>query len=206
MKIMHKILVSSFLGVFGFLGLFINGAMAQAALPASAVYSYSSVNISQGNKDASQMPARPGDTIRYQVEITSDTEDVNQFIADIDISDILASADLVDSGLGVLSGTTLTYPAYSQKAPCNKKFTFFVRVKQDCGGKDMMRSTANGNNALDVPLVCQKTEKAFVPQPNQKGTPNLNLTKVGPESATVFGFIIFLSILLVLQLSYRKEN
>lgn len=182
------------------------GGFAQAqtptGLPSSATFSYSVVNISQGNADASVAAARPGDTLRYEVAFTSDTEDVENFVASVDVSGILAAADMIDAGLGVLSGGTLSFPPYTQKAPCGKKLTFFVRVKRDCGTVGSMASTANGTVSNTVQLNC---EAPAVVTPTETPTPTVPHVSSGPNAANVIGFIIFLTVLLGIQLATRRQ-
>ncbi len=184
-------------------------AQAPAGLPSSATYSYSVVNISQGNKDATATAARPGDTLRYEITFTSNTEDVQDFVASADVSSILQAADMIDAGLGVISGGTLKFPAFSQKAPCAKKFAFFVRVKKDCGGVTSINSSANGSSGLTVNLQCTaNTTPAPTPKPTTpaaKPAPKM-LPQVGPKAGMVIGFILFLTVLLGIQMVARREQ
>ena len=125
----------------------------QAILPASTQVTFKVLNVSQDNKDAQQTGANPGDVLRYELTIKSDTEDINNFVASIDVSNILKAAELIDPGLGKLEGNNLIYPAFSYQAPCEQVFTFFVRVKENCGGMDKVTVTAQGIST-NVVLHC----------------------------------------------------
>jgi len=111
-------------------------------------------NISRSNQDASRVSARPGDILRYEVRLKSTTTDVEDFVASYNIADVLATSEIIDSGLGTVRGNVITFPSFSQKAPCEKVFTFVARVK-DCAGKEKMRVGAYGSN-YDLPLECPK--------------------------------------------------
>ncbi len=122
-------------------------------LPPSASKTLKVLNVSQSNQNAQIVGASPGDVLRYEFSIKSNTEPVDAYVFSMDISMIFKAADLIDPGSGVLSGTALVYPAFSHTAPCEQVFTFFVRVKSDCGDLDRIISVAEGQ-ALNVPLNC----------------------------------------------------
>jgi len=124
-----------------------------SSLPLSATTSLSVVNISQNNANATETGARPGDILRYEFTIDSATEDVKDYIAQVDVSGLERAVSFTDVGLGTVSGGTLTFPAFSQKAPCNQIYTFFVQVKEDCG--DLRSASVNAEGkSVAVSLNC----------------------------------------------------
>ncbi len=124
-----------------------SSAMAPSGnLPASANATFSVVNVSQDNQDAETVGARPGDLLRYELRITSDVEDVNDYVASIDVANVIAALDFTDTGLGVLENGRITYPAYSNAAPCEQVFTFFAQVKPDCGDLRSLAVGAEGDS------------------------------------------------------------
>ncbi len=139
----------------GVLSLFVSTAMAQSFDPTGdvgQVNTYSVINMSQKNADAQNVGAREGDLLRYEFKIQSDKEDVVNFVTSIDVTSILQNADIIDMGLGNLTGNTLTFPSFTQQAPCIKVFTFTVRLKK-CSGKIAMTSSGHGLKTI-VPLSC----------------------------------------------------
>ncbi len=168
-------------------------------------YDFTVLNISQGNKDATQIGARAGDVLRYEVRVSSETDDVKDFITSVDVSEITKVADIIDSGLGKVDGMTLTYPAFSHLAPCDKTFTFFARVKKDCGTMSGVKVIANDVATLNVQLNCE--EKAPAAAPVETEIPeDAPLVQVGPNGNWMIAFIGFLCILLVIQFASRKEG
>jgi hypothetical protein len=126
------------------------------SLPQTTQVSFSVVNISRDNADAQAVGAGPGDVLRYELRIQSDTEDVNGFIATVDINQVLQAAEIIDTGLGEINGSTLTYPPFTQLAPCQQVFTFFARIKEDCGGVKNLQASSTGQTA-NVPIACSLT-------------------------------------------------
>lgn len=122
-------------------------------LPSSATTSLSVVNISQNNADAMETGARPGDILRYEFIMDSQSEDVKDYIARINVSGIMPAVTFTDVGLGSLEGNVLTFPAYSQQAPCNQVYTFFVQVTEDCGDLENVTVSAEGES-IRVNLNC----------------------------------------------------
>lgn len=123
-------------------------------LPSSATVVMSVVNTSQDNADATQSGARPGDVLRYEIMLNSQTEDVVNFVPSINVSGIEAVVEFTNTGFGVLNAGQLVYPAYSHQAPCTQAFTFFVRVKDDCGSITSMTVTNAEAGSVVVPLNC----------------------------------------------------
>lgn len=160
-------------------------------LPADAYYEFNVYNISQANKDATVVGARPGDTLKYEVVFGSDISDVEDFVTRVNVGEILQGATLIDAGLGTLEGNSLVFPSYSHVAPCQKKFSFFVRVKKDCGTLAQMSATANDAVTRTVTLECSE-EKVII-------------TQTGP-STWVVALIAFLVASVIIGVSVRANN
>jgi len=125
-----------------------------AGLPSTAQVTLSVTNVSQDNADATQSGARPGDVLRYEINLNSPTEDVVNYVSSINVSGIESVVEFTNTGFGVRENGMVTYPAYSQSAPCTQAFTFFVRVKEDCAEMTALNvSNAEAGN-LAVPLNC----------------------------------------------------
>jgi len=127
------------------------------ALPASATTNFTVVNISQNNADALETGARPGDVLRYEFSFNSETEDVKDYVAQVNVAGIDAAVDFTDVGVGVLENGVITFPSYSQNAPCNQVYTFFVQVKDDCGELDVVTVSAE-DRTIRVNLNCGLTQ------------------------------------------------
>ena len=141
------------------------------------VYDYKVVNISQENADATVSGAKEGDVLRYEFDITSDTQDVVDFVLNLDIADILNSAEVIDAGLGTVTGTNIVFPSFTQQAPCQKIYTFFVRVKP-CDNDVSIDATGYGYD-VRVPLTCDLVQSG----------PGLNLMWIG--LLAVLGLLAF---------------
>ncbi len=116
-------------------------------------YSFKVFNVSQQNSDAEVSGARIGDVLRYEFIIDSPKNDVVNFVTSLNINDIINSAEIVDSGLGNINEGVITFPAFTQQAPCKKVFSFFARIKDCTGDKNL---TASGHNqSVTVPLNCE---------------------------------------------------
>lgn len=120
---------------------------------APAQYTYGVVNVSQNNANAQSVGAREGDVLRYEFKIKSDQVDVVNFVTSLDISQILQNAEIIDAGLGNVNGGTITFPSFTQQAPCEKVFTFFVRLNK-CTPDTQMVSSGNGQQTA-VKLDCE---------------------------------------------------
>jgi LPXTG-motif cell wall-anchored protein len=154
--------MKNFKMVFGCLSLFLVGnVLAQPLLPADALndgfvtvqalnlpndgsLDFTVLNISQENEDAEISGANAGDTLRYEVSIKTLNSDLIDFETIVDISDILIATDIIDAGLGEVVGNNLIFPAFSQSAPCEKIFSFFVKVKEDCGRLKTITANSHG--------------------------------------------------------------
>ncbi|MCK5461301.1 hypothetical protein KAI58_04940 [Candidatus Gracilibacteria bacterium] len=125
-------------------------------LPTTADVTFSVLNVSQENKDAQQIGANNGDVLRYEILISSDEEDVVNYITTVDLTNLLEATEIIDTGFGELTGTQLGFPAFSQTVPCEKSFSFFVRVKP-CDGNASVEVSVNGKTTK-VMLNCGLTE------------------------------------------------
>jgi len=161
-------------GLVVFLMTFLSGiAFAQelATYPDFVITDFSVINISKENSDAVQVGARAGDVLRYEVAVGSQTTDIAGLVPQVEAGEVLQAGDIIDSGLGVAKGNVLEFPAYSAAAPCEKAYTFFVRLKEDCGGLESVSATFAGKT-LKVPVACK-------------------LTKVGPSTnVMIFGGLV----------------
>jgi len=122
--------------------------------------SFSVVNTSRENKDATQEGARPGDTLRYSFVVQSD-QDVLGFVPQVEISDVLAKSALIDAGLGSVSGTQLVFPEIQRVAPVREEFSFFVRVNPDCPRNSQNILASFSGEQLQVPIVCELVPTGF---------------------------------------------
>ena len=145
---MKKLIFVLSVGIFS-----IGGMVSAVALPESTDVYFSVVNVAKGNEDATKAAARPGDTLRYELKIVSDFEDVSDFEVRLNISNILQNADIIDVGSGSVVENELVFPPFSQVAPCEKIYTFFVRVKS-CTQDKNISVTALGKT-LSVNIVCK---------------------------------------------------
>ncbi len=116
-------------------------------------YSYKVYNVSQKNADATVSGARVGDVLRYEFIINSPKNDVTNFVVSLDISDIENNAEIIDTGLGDVNQGIIKFPAFTQQAPCSKVFSFFVRIK-DCSGDKNITTSGHGQN-ISVALNCE---------------------------------------------------
>ncbi len=125
-------------------------------LPTSSNVTLSVVNVSQENKDAQVVGARPGDILRYELKLNSDSEDVMEYISKFDVKAIMNAVDFTNIGLAELDRVKglITFPAYTHKAPCEQIFTLFAQVKPDCGDLRSLKVSAEGKNT-NVKLSCQ---------------------------------------------------
>ncbi len=179
---------------FNFVGAFLmaclfasNVSYAQVSgLPGSATVAFNVVNISKDNSDALQVGARPGDVLRYEVKVTSQTENLTNFVIAVDVSNVQKSADIIDAGLGQLNGTTLEFPPASYNAPCEHVITFFVRVKPDCGKMNSIKASALGVDTM-VSLHCENTQ-------------------VGPSSTITIFAVILIAMMMGMAAFRRRQH
>lgn len=115
------------------------------------------VNISQDNKNALDVGAKVGDVLKYEVLVSSQDNNATGFETRADISQILQAAEVIDAGLGNLEGEELIFPTFTQVAPYEKEFSFFVRIQEGCGGLDALEGTFNGVTKR-IDLACGLTD------------------------------------------------
>ncbi len=142
---MKKVLKGSL--VFCLFGSFVMNVFAQDETE------FSVVNVSQANRDAEIVGGRPGDVLRYELLFRSSSQSADNIMPVVDVSRILEATDMIDTGLGEVSGGELVFPAFSQVAPYERSFTFFTRVKKDCGEIKILEALAHGNTT-SVDLAC----------------------------------------------------
>lgn len=121
-------------------------------LPASAQVNLSVINVSQNDANAQVSGAQPGDILRYEIALSSQTEDVVDFVPTVNVSNILNMVEITETGFGVLENGNIVYPAYSHQAPCDQVFTFFVRVLDNCvdGSALQVSSPEAGGTAVNL--------------------------------------------------------
>lgn len=173
---------------------------AAGSLPGSATSELSAVNISQGNKDAAAVGVRPGDAVRFSLTIESETEDVTDYVAMIDVSKLLDQAEIIDITKGKLEGNNIVFNAFSHKAPCKEPFSFFVRFKECKSGMTSLTVSGEGET-LSVPTTCDGAPAAK-PQPKQ----TVKLPKTGPSLWLFVGIIGVLFMYGVARIGMTKKD
>ena len=146
------------------------------ALPGSATSTLSAVNISQGNKDAAAVGVKPGDAVRFSLTIESQTDDVSDYVAIVDVSALLDQAEIIDITKGKLEGSNIVFNAFSHKAPCKEPFSFFVRFKECKNGVSSLNVSGEGKT-LSVPTSCGGAAPVAKVQPKQ----TVKLPTTGPS-------------------------
>lgn len=134
-------------------GLAFSGIALAQALPESATLEFHIINASQENADAMDVGAQAGDVLRYELMLSSETEDVMGFETSVDLTQILKAGEVIDTGLGEIDGNILTFPSVDKSAPCTHEFTFFVRIGQNCGGMQTLPVRWEGINR-NITLHC----------------------------------------------------
>jgi len=122
-------------------------------LPAGTMVSFSVANISKENQDAEKVGAEPGDMLRYELSIKTDDQQIENFSPEIDLQNLLDAAEIVNFGTGKVENNFLIFPKYSCSKNCEKNFSFFARVKKDCGGAEKISATTI-KMETNVPLSC----------------------------------------------------
>ncbi len=118
---------------------------------------FSVINVSNGNRNAQSVGARPGDVLRYNLKVRSQTQDVVNFVPQIDIHQALQTTEPVDVGIGeIKEGGLLAYPVLNQPAPMERDYSFFTRVKPDCGNMGQLTVSAHGKVTV-TKLTCGLT-------------------------------------------------
>lgn len=154
------------------------------SLPGSATTEFSVLNISQGNKDATQVGVRPGDALKYELTINSDADDVQDYVARVDVSKILDQVQIIDVTKGKLQGSHIVFDPFSHEAPCKQVFAFYVRFKE-CNGMSSLQVNAEGKTT-NVGTTCSGAPtKASTPPP----TKTVKLPTTGPNLWIIVGII-----------------
>ena len=122
-------------------------------LPTETQVGFAVLNISQDNQNAREVGARPGDVLRYELVLAS-TESIADYETRVNIAEIVQAAELIDTGLGEMTDNFLIFPKFSREGGWQQEFTFFARIKQDCGEVGQIR-TSFGAKILTVPLQCE---------------------------------------------------
>jgi len=123
-------------------------------LPSSAQVTLTVTNVSQDNANATQSGARPGDVLRYEITLNSQTDDVVNYVPSVNVSGIEKVVEFTNTGFGVRESGSIVYPAYSNQAPCTQAFTFFVRVLDDCADLTALSVSTPQAGSVSVPLNC----------------------------------------------------
>ncbi len=131
----------------------VGNVLAQGA-PAGMNVKLEVVNVAQNNQNAESVGARPGDVLRYELTLNSETRNASGVIPKIDVSQLVQAADIIDAGMGTVSGDKqLEYPALSQAAPYRRTYSVFARVRPDCGSLGTMSVKSLGKTS-SVQMTC----------------------------------------------------
>ncbi|MCF7812665.1 hypothetical protein K9M59_03695 [Candidatus Gracilibacteria bacterium] len=171
---------------FALAAFFLSSISFAQALPPSVDFTLEAVNISHENKNAEQLGARPGDVVRYELTLYSETENIIDYTSQVNVAQVLETSEIIDTGLGVLQGNMLVYPAVNKSAPCTHTFSFFARVKPDCGSFESVSLSWEGQS-VNVPLHC-------------------SLTPTGPASNGTFAFALIAGIAILISLAFNRKS
>jgi hypothetical protein len=124
--------------------------------PVSAAIDFSVQNVSQDNKDAVRVGVYAGDVLRYELSISGeDTLAPSETV--IDLSDVLSGSKIVNSGGGILTDTSLSFPEGFCLTCDGQTFSFFVRANEICIEGKTLNVTFAGET-LSVPMQCELAE------------------------------------------------
>lgn len=151
------------------------------AFPVAAAVDLQVQNVSQDNLNAVRVGANAGDVLRYEVKISGE-EDLLE--TQVDLSNVLDSATLVNAGGGAMEGMVLSYPENFCLTCDSQEFSFFVRANKDCQAGDSLDLTMN-DESVSVLLNCD------------------GLAKSGP-APLVFAIVAMVVILASVMFSGRK--
>lgn len=143
-------------------GLMLSSSIQAAGLPTTTDVNFNVINISMDNQDALSVGARPGDILRFELAIQSDTEDVMNYVARMDIASVLENTEIVDTGLAEIQGNEIVFPPFSHAAPCQHIFVFFARVK-DCAAEGLNITAGGEGQNVMVPVQCAAEPAPLVP-------------------------------------------
>ncbi len=119
----------------------------------SSLTGISAVNISNDNQDAVTEGAVGGDIVRYQLRYSSQMQSAEEVTPRINVAEVIRAAHIIELGGGELVGSEIVFPTFSLSAPFEKDFTFFVRIKPECGELESMRAESEGRS-INVKLLC----------------------------------------------------
>ena len=112
------------------------------------------LNVSENNQDAMSIGARPGDILRYELQINSD-QSVSNLTPEIEVKDLLTKAQIVDAGLAKQSDSKLNFPILEKNPPVSETYTFFARVNKECPSEDMRNINVSGHGQeTNVKIIC----------------------------------------------------
>lgn len=157
-----------------------------SGLPLNASVTLNVTNISMDDTDAQKSGARAGDVLHYEFTLNSQNDDVNNFVPRFDVSGLVGKVDFTELGLGQLSGNEIIFPSYSNKAPCEQTFGFFVQIKdcEELSSKNLMASIEGQNASLAV---------------------SCGLTPTGPSQYLMYGSIFAMIMLSILFFITRRR-
>lgn len=158
-----------------------NGSLATRGLPASvstadnlgpaAARTISGINLTQGGRNASEVPAQPLDKIAYTLKATNTHSQSVTVPLSAHLSDVLEYASLIDGGgatLDTISGT-LAWPQVEVSPGKSQERTFVVQVfselpatatgQSNPGSYDCILNVAFGTR-IQVPLTCPPVKAA----------------------------------------------
>lgn len=185
--------MKNFLYAFTFSVLLAPSAWAQVDMPPNE--NITVINASQDNQDALMVGARPGDILRFQYTVQSDTE-LSNFVPMLSLGDF-SGGTVTDAGQGVLDAGNLVFPMLENGIPpVQENYTFFVRVNEQCGGQTMLNVSPQGGVPVMVNLVeCSQTGgEGSCYGPNGCGT---DLPSTGPQTTVISLILGILGVFLV---------
>ncbi len=124
------------------------------ALPVSAEVNFSVINVSQDNADATRVGVRSGDVLRYEIAIRGEDLLEESMTTNIDLSDLLPDATMVNAGGGTLDDTMLSFPEDFCLTCDGQVFSFFVRANEACTEGETLDVIFNEQNLI-VPVYCE---------------------------------------------------
>ncbi|MBT3349129.1 hypothetical protein HN954_01060 [bacterium] len=143
--------------VAGFL--FFTSAQAQP-LPPEINVDFQVKNVSRQNQDGTQISARPGDVLRYEIKL-SENQIAENVQLSVDVANLLSVAEFVSDGGGVVQNGELVFPTFSSAEVCGtdcpewqKEYSFFVRIKKECASATNI-SVQIENLKLQTVLDCE---------------------------------------------------
>lgn len=153
------------------------------------------INAAQDNQDALQVGARPGDILRFEYTVESQT-DVSNFVPMISLGDF-SGATITDPGEGFLDAGFLVFPIIENGiAPLQQKHIFFARVNEQCGGQTMLSVSSQDGIPTTVNLneCSQEGGEGSCYGPNGCGT---DLPSTGPQTTVISLILGIMGIFLV---------